>query len=49
MAFGLLLSGGRTLQPSLAPGDRALFKVYPITTAGRERGSKVVEITWPAG
>ena len=31
------------------PGDRALYKVYPINTAKRQRGSKVVEIARPAG
>lgn len=33
----------------LTPGDRALYKVYPITSARRERGSKVVDITWVGG
>ena len=31
------------------PGSRALYKVYPITSSKRQWGSKVVEITQPAG
>ena len=33
----------------LAPGDRSLFKVYAINADDREKGSNVVDITWPAG
>ena len=33
----------------LAPGDRSLFKVYVINADDREKGSNVVDITWPAG
>ena len=40
---------GFRLQVPPAPRDRALYKVYPINTAKRQRGSKVVEIARPAG
>lgn len=31
----------------VSAGDRSLFKVYTINTGGREKGSNVVDITWP--
>ena len=33
----------------LAPGDRSLFKVHTINADDREKGSNVVDVTWPTG
>lgn len=37
----------RTVAGLVEAGDRSLFKVYIINTDGREKGSNVVDITWP--